>query len=1047
MLNPKLIKTIYESEDLIVADAVVTDAPYGADATGQMDCTDAIQRALDDVFAQGGGTVYVPAGRYLVTGSIFVPRGCLLAGDWQCPDTADAVEYGTVLLVRTPVLDERYLADRTRDPLICLDSCAAVKGMTFYYPDQDIHNVKKYGFTIYCQTPSCMTVSRVTLLNSYRGIGVCVHHEQPCELVEIENVYMSALEVGLEHYHSSEVGYTVNFHMSPRYWARAGAGFACTDEKALRAYCRENTVGMQINGLDDTHLSELELEGLRTAIYMPSGYAGHYFWGLLYQVDIRDCENGIVVEALNGMGGAAIARAHIEADRAAICSSAPSGTIKLCDVHAHKGDIVAVDRARMYWDDTDVSGYSIKHASYEQPTQHLYIVPVEKLTDIKQDASPLIQATLDEAAKMGGIVYLPTGIYSIYQTLRVPTGVELRGATPFFVRDAFNAAEGVQGTVLLTYIADDATVLLSERAGVNGLRVFCGLHSAYRARDLLRANDPIVEKQCAIKGMGSGVYAHNVVLTVTFNGIDFRGCDDHSVKQAFGAVYRHFILASGKGGVVEQVLTNQHFLDRQHFLSDAFLNTDYYDGWAMVGGQGAIFRDEVRRSFGVTVYLEGAEDESVSNVFTYGAYTLILCDGSSATLLNVSADFQGIGPMFDIKNGSRAVAINVLRSANESMLCDESSDFKLINRTAISRFNEPNFDSADGHLDELSYEVTDCLMINDGTLDAEYTEPYVGDEFAKTDNTSRYHAVNPQGQSAVVLYEQHFDPIDLDPYMADKGYLHMWVYVESMLTSVWTGNISLLGDGNGIGWSTICYITHDGWNELWLPMTGTAGVTQGLVNRLKITDVRRGGSPGEHSDYYFDDIYLCHAKNDRVPTPMPRVPSYEVSPLPQRDVAPLPSALQPNGDVVLLACDSLKGNFARTCAARVVREPSLVKEGSGSWRLCGQGQVTFVVPFNATGMPEGGTLKLWLRCEHEGELGGTVLLSLLDGEQLREFTWTLPDKVSESGWHEVLLPVSEEYLTTKPRGPIWQNVLRMVLRGKGQIVAYVDDVRILAKQC
>ncbi|MBR0443058.1 MAG: hypothetical protein IIX15_01835 [Clostridia bacterium] len=1043
--QPKLVKTLYECEDLIVAEAVVIEAPYLADATGQTDCTAAIQAALDDVLAKGGGTVYLPAGKYLVTDSIFVPRGCALIGDWQCPDTTDALEYGTVLLVRTPVLDEAYLADRTRDALICLDSCSSVEGITFYYPDQDIRDVKKYGYTIYCQTPSCMSVSRVTLLNSYRGIGVCVHHEQPCELVELENVYMTALEVGLEHYHSSEVGYIVNFHMSPRYWAGAGSGFACSDAKALRAYCRENTVGMQINGLDDTHLCELELEGLRTAIYMPTGYAGHYFWGLLYQVDIRDCQNGIVVEALNGMGGAAIAHARIEVERAAICNSAPSGTIKLCDVHASKGDIVAVDRARMYQDDTDVSGYKIAHARYEKPAEHLYIVPADALSDIKQDASPLIQQTLDEAGKTGGIVYLAAGVYSIYHTLRVPTGVELRGATPFFVRDSFNVADGVQGTVLLTYVPDDATVLLAERAGVNGLRVFCGLHSAYRARDLLRANDPIVEKQCAIKGTGRGVYAHNVVLTVTFNGIDFRGCDHHSVKQAFGAVYRHFVLASGKGGVVEQVLTNQHFLDRQHFLSDAFLNTDYYDGWAMVGGQGAIFRDEVRRSFGVTVYLEGAENESVSNVFTYGAYTLILCDHTSATLLNVSADFQGVGPMFDIKNGSRVTAVNVLRSANESMLCDESSDFKLINRTAISRFNEPSFDSANGHLDELSYEVTDRVMINDGSLDADDTEGYVGDEFAKTDNTSRHHAPSTTGQPAVVLYEQHFDTIDLDPYMTDDGYLHLWVYVKHMLTSVWTGNISLLGDGNGISWSTICYITHDGWNELWLPMTGTAGVTRGLVNRLKITDVRRGGSVQDHSDYYFDDIYLCHAKNDRVPTVMPRVPSYEVSPLPRKTVAPIPT-VTPEGDVIVLTCDSLKGNKARSCAARVVHDADSVKEGTGAWRLCAQNKIAVNVAVPANKLTTG-ELCFWLRTEHEGVLNGTVKLTLLDGEQRQELLWTLADNVTDGGWHRVCLPWSEAQETSAPRGPVWTSTLLLSLEGAGTVVAYLDDVRITgAKQ-
>src|SRR5690606_21965304 len=44
----------------------VTDPPYGADPSGEEDATAAIQRALDDVGAAGGGTVHLPAGTYRV---------------------------------------------------------------------------------------------------------------------------------------------------------------------------------------------------------------------------------------------------------------------------------------------------------------------------------------------------------------------------------------------------------------------------------------------------------------------------------------------------------------------------------------------------------------------------------------------------------------------------------------------------------------------------------------------------------------------------------------------------------------------------------------------------------------------------------------------------------------------------------------------------------------------------------------------------------------------------------------------------------------------
>ena len=45
----------------------VTHAPYEADPTGKRDATKAIQDAINDVYALGGGSVYIPAGKYLVS--------------------------------------------------------------------------------------------------------------------------------------------------------------------------------------------------------------------------------------------------------------------------------------------------------------------------------------------------------------------------------------------------------------------------------------------------------------------------------------------------------------------------------------------------------------------------------------------------------------------------------------------------------------------------------------------------------------------------------------------------------------------------------------------------------------------------------------------------------------------------------------------------------------------------------------------------------------------------------------------------------------------
>ena len=59
-------------ETTIVADAVVTDEQFGADNNGVKDSTEAIKKAISYVAEIGGGTVYLPKGKYRITSSITV---------------------------------------------------------------------------------------------------------------------------------------------------------------------------------------------------------------------------------------------------------------------------------------------------------------------------------------------------------------------------------------------------------------------------------------------------------------------------------------------------------------------------------------------------------------------------------------------------------------------------------------------------------------------------------------------------------------------------------------------------------------------------------------------------------------------------------------------------------------------------------------------------------------------------------------------------------------------------------------------------------------
>ncbi|MBQ2415777.1 MAG: hypothetical protein II283_05045, partial [Alistipes sp.] len=63
------------------------------------------------------------------------------------------------------------------------------------------------------------------------------------------------------------------------------------------------------------------------------------------------------------------------------------------------------------------------------------------------------------------------------------------------MRDSQRGIDGVDGTVLLTYVADDATVKLGAGAGVNGLRIFCGDYEPEEVKLLLDRDDDITRNQ------------------------------------------------------------------------------------------------------------------------------------------------------------------------------------------------------------------------------------------------------------------------------------------------------------------------------------------------------------------------------------------------------------------------------------------------------------------------------------------------------------------------------------------------------------------------
>ena len=199
--TPCIVETLY-TEQNIVADMVVTDKRFQADPTGQEDATKAINAAIAAVYAKGGGTVYLPAGQYKVTETIKVLPFVSLVGDYNAKAATDGSgEYGTVILAYPESVDADFPA------LFEIGGSAGVCGLTVYYPEQDINDVKPYGYTVYGERPRMVMLRDLTFINSYQGIGACLGGESNThELLQVENVRMTVLSMGYRATLSREIG-------------------------------------------------------------------------------------------------------------------------------------------------------------------------------------------------------------------------------------------------------------------------------------------------------------------------------------------------------------------------------------------------------------------------------------------------------------------------------------------------------------------------------------------------------------------------------------------------------------------------------------------------------------------------------------------------------------------------------------------------------------------------------------------------------------------------------------------------------------------------
>ena len=195
---------------------------------GAQDASKIIQHALDEAGETGGGDVFLPQGRYRLEGELRIPPGVTLKGSWNAPHHAQ-LKTGTVLLAYSGRGQE------DADPLIALMPGSAISGLTIYYPEQSVEDIKPYPWTIQGRGMHT-SVMDVTLVNPYKGIDMGTH---PNELHYIRNVFGCPLKTGIYVNQCTDIGRIENVHFNPHYWFRdEGDGEPRPDAGKLMAFLK-----------------------------------------------------------------------------------------------------------------------------------------------------------------------------------------------------------------------------------------------------------------------------------------------------------------------------------------------------------------------------------------------------------------------------------------------------------------------------------------------------------------------------------------------------------------------------------------------------------------------------------------------------------------------------------------------------------------------------------------------------------------------------------------------------------------------------------------
>lgn len=286
----KVMKTAYPAQDVVLADWNAAD--FGAVGDGVADDTEAVQKALNAARGNGGGVVFLPAGTYKITASLFVPTGVTLRGDRDYAWSGGKVE-GTILAAYANKNEPEA------DSLLMMQQASGVTNLSVWYPEQSALQPIPYPWSIEQMSGDSMTVANVTLVNAYDGIKIGPDWN---ELHYVKDLYGTVLHTGVFLDFTTDIGRLEGVSLSPDYWADSGLPGAPSADEAF-AYTSANAEGIVMGRSDWEYMSDIRLSGFKTGmrVTMRTG-KGETANAQFYRVNIDRSNIALRIEGVNDYG-------------------------------------------------------------------------------------------------------------------------------------------------------------------------------------------------------------------------------------------------------------------------------------------------------------------------------------------------------------------------------------------------------------------------------------------------------------------------------------------------------------------------------------------------------------------------------------------------------------------------------------------------------------------------------------------------------------------------------------------------------------------------